>query len=263
MNGMEDDNYADSLAPTIRIGALEAAGTAGRKLVSVKPDAPLNVATTVMQLNDFSQLPVMQSERIVKGVVSWKSIAVRVLLGREREFVRQCMDPPEIIDIATPLLDAVGVIQRRDYVLVRDKTNKITGIVTASDIAQQFAQLSTPFLLVGEIERQLRRLLIRGKFTPEQLRASQNPQSASPKPIEGPEDLTFGDYVQLLRKKENWDCLGLSGIDRDEFVDRLDDVREIRNEVMHFSLDVLPPGTIQKLEGFVGFFRNLARIGAI
>ena len=261
MNGMEDDNYADSLAPTIRIGALEAAGTAGRKLVSVKPDAPLNVATTVMQLNDFSQLPVMQSERIVKGVVSWKSIGARVLLGREREFVRQCMDPPQIIDIATPLLDAVDVIQRRDYVLVQDKTNKITGIVTASDIAQQFAQISSPFLLIGEIEGQMRRLLIRGKFTPKRLRASQNPESA--KPIESPADLTFGGYVQLLRKKENWDCLGLSGIDRDEFVDRLDEVREIRNEVMHFSLDDLPPETIKKLESFADFFRNLARIGAI
>ena len=85
MNGMEDDNYADSLAPTIRIEILDAAKSPP---VSVKPDDLLNVATTVMQLNDFSQLPVMQSERIVKGVVSWKSIAVRVLLEREREFVR-------------------------------------------------------------------------------------------------------------------------------------------------------------------------------
>ena len=98
---------------------------------------------------------------------------------------------------------------------------------------------------------------------PDQLSASQNPKSASPKPIEGPEDLTFGDYVQLLRKKENWDCLGLSGIDRDEFVDRLDEVGEIRNDVMHFSLDDLPQETIKKLEDFAGFFRNLARIGAI
>ena len=256
MNGMEDYSSGGGLPPTIRIEVLDAAKSPP---VSVKPDAPLNVATTIMQLNDFSQLPVMQSECEVEGVVSWKSIGTRVLLGREREFVCHCMDPAKVIDIDTPLFDAVNVIQRHDYVLVQDKTNKITGIVTASDIAQKFAQLSTPFLLVGEIERQLRRL-IPGKLTLEQLRASQNPGRAK---IEGPADLTLGGYVHLLRKKENWDCLGLNGIDRDEFVDRLDEVREIRNQVMHFSLDDLPPETIKKLESFAGFFRNLARIGAI
>ena len=253
----ENGDSTNAVDPTIRIGALEAAG---RKPVSVKPDDLLNVATTIMQLNDFSQLPVMQSERVVKGVVSWKSIAARVLLGREREFVRQCMDPAEVINIGTPLFDAVGGIQRHDYVLVQDETNKITGIVTASDIAQQFMQLSTPFLLVGEIEGQLRRLI--EKFTVEDLeRSSQN--SGSEKPIDGPTDLTFGDYVQLLGKEENWSRLGLSGIDRKKFVERLDDVRKIRNEVMHFSLDDLPPETIKKLESFADFFRNLARIGAI
>ena len=260
MNSMEDHDPGDGLPPTIRIEVLDAAKNPP---VSVKPDAPLNVATTIMQLNDFSQLPVMQSEYEVEGVVSWKSIGARVLLEREREFVCQCMDPAKVIDIDTPLFDAVNVIQRHDYVLVQDKTNKIMGIVTASDIAQQFAQLSTPFLLVGEIERQLRRLIL-GKFTTEQLRASQNPGSA--KLIEGPSDLTLGGYVHLLRKKENWDCLGLSGIDRKKFVERLNEVRKIRNEVMHFSLDDMPPETIKKikkLESFADFFRNLARIGAI
>ena len=108
-------------------------------------------AVTIMQLNDFSQLPVMTNERSVKGVVSWKSITARTSLGQPSESVRQCMDPEQVIDISTPLLDAVEVIQRHDYVLVKDSTNRITGIVTASDIAQQFSQLSSPFLLIGEI----------------------------------------------------------------------------------------------------------------
>ena len=253
----ENGDSANAADPTIRIGALTAAG---RKPVSVKRDDPLNVATTIMQFNDFSQLPVMQSEYEVKGVVSWKSIAARVLLGREHESVRQCMVPAEIIDSDKSLFEAVGIIQRHDYVLVQDN-NKIMGIVTASDIAQQFAQLSTPFLLVGEIEGQVRRLIHHGEFTSDQLSASQNPKSANPKPIEGPEDLTFGDYVQLLGKEENWSRLGLSCIDRKKFVKRLDEVREIRNDVMHFSLDDLPQETIKKLEDFAGFFRNLVRIG--
>lgn len=256
MNGMEDVNSDGGLSPTIRIEILDAAKS---ELISVKPDAPLNVATTIMQLKDFSQLPVMQNERDVKGVVSWKSISARILFGRDCEFVRHCMDPAQIIDIATPLLDAVDIIQRHDYVLVRDKTKTITGIITASDVAQEFMQLTTQFLLIREIEGRLRHL-IKGKFAAEQLSASQKVGSA--KPIEGPTDMTFGGYIRLLQKEEHWNRLGLS-IDRKEFLKRLDSVREIRNEVMHFDPEGLDAEQKRKLEEFAKFFRYLESIGAV
>ena len=67
--GLESSD--ESVDPTVRIGTLEAAN---RKPTSVKPDNPLKVATTLMQLSDFSQLPVMTGEYNVKGVISWKSI---------------------------------------------------------------------------------------------------------------------------------------------------------------------------------------------
>lgn len=244
--------------PTIRIEILDAAN---KKPVSVKPGDSISVATTIMQLNDFSQLPVMQNERTVKGVVSWKSIVARTSMGQPSEFVRECMDPAEIIDISTPLLDAMEVIQRHDYVLVEDRTKKITGIVTASDIAQQFSQLSTPFLLIGEIEGRLRRL-IHGKFTLEELRcASSNGQGG--KSIQGPADLTFGGYVRLLEKEEHWNRLELSGIDRKELVERLDAARKIRNDVMHFNPEGLDVHQQGELEGIAKFFRYLGDMGAI
>ena len=174
---VEDDSSGGSPDPTIRIGILPAANNAP---VSVKPDDSVIRAVTIMQLNDFSQLPAMQNERTVKGVVSWKSIAVRTSLGLPSKFVRQCMDTAEVIDISTPLLDAVEVIQRHGYVLVKGAANKITGIVTASDIAQEFSKLSSPFLLVGEIEGRLRRLL-HGKFTLEQLNSVSQSTERFPK----------------------------------------------------------------------------------
>ena len=54
--------------PTLRIRALDAAHN---KPKSVKPDQHLVAATTVMQLYNFSQMPVMTSQRDVKGIVSW------------------------------------------------------------------------------------------------------------------------------------------------------------------------------------------------
>jgi CBS domain-containing protein len=38
--------------------------------LNVHPDSPLSAATTIMQLHDFSQLPVLANERTVRGIIS-------------------------------------------------------------------------------------------------------------------------------------------------------------------------------------------------
>ena len=71
---------------TQRIASLPSANlnaVDGTKLATVPPDKPLSTATTIMQLNDFSQLPVMPGGDIrnVKGIISWKSIGARMVLN--------------------------------------------------------------------------------------------------------------------------------------------------------------------------------------
>ena len=75
------------------------------------------------------------------------------------ELVRECMGPAREIESKAPLFEAVGVISEHGYVLVRGQDRTITGIVTASDVVDQFEQIARPFLLVGEIEEYLRRLI--------------------------------------------------------------------------------------------------------
>ena len=242
--------------PTNRIGSLEAANN---KPTSVQPDNPLHVATTKMQMYDYSQLPVMEGEYKVAGIVTWKSIGERLLLGRKCERVRDCMDPAEELPVTTPLFDAIPSIAEHGYVLVRGADNTVTGIVTASDLSLQFMQLTGPFLFIGEIEGYLRHL-IHGRFTLEQLReASLSEEGPS---IEGSGDLTLGAYARLLGDKDNWKRLDLN-IDRAEFVRQLDEVRQIRNGVMHFNPDGLSEDETRKLRDIARFFGNLARMGAI
>ena len=57
--------------PTFKIGSLPAAN---KTLIVVNQDDQLSRAITLMLEHDFSQLPVMQGERDVKGMVTWKSI---------------------------------------------------------------------------------------------------------------------------------------------------------------------------------------------
>jgi hypothetical protein len=91
-----------SIDPTNRLGRLE---SANRVPISVKPDATLQKAVTLMLTNDFSQLPVMSGEREVKGIVSWKTIGSRLALKRDCPFVRDCMEPAHVLPIDDSLFN--------------------------------------------------------------------------------------------------------------------------------------------------------------
>jgi len=248
---------AGSISATYRIDGLE---SANRKPLSVKPDSLLAEATTLMLTNDFSQLPVMTTEREVKGMVSWKSIGSRLTLGKGCAVVRECMDQAQIINAETSLFEAIDIIAQHDYVLIQAQDRTICGIVTASDLSQQFRDLAEPFLLIGEIENFVRRL-IHGKFSKKELMEAADPSDAD-RTVEGVADLTFGEYVRLLDKEENWNRLRLP-VDRRHLISRLNRVREIRNDVMHFDPQGVDPAALQELQKFARFLQELRRLGVL
>ena len=233
--------------PTVRIDVLAAAHNPP---LSVKRDDPLSKATTMMRIEDYSQLPVMPNEHTVKGVVSWNSIGEAHAQGKTPTTVRECMVDGYVVDIRTPLADATDLIYEHDFVLVR-KDGQITGIVTAVDLAKQFKQLTHPFLLIGEIEHHLRNL-VRGRFSTKELVTA----SGGEEGVRGPDDLTFGGYTRLLQPADAWDRLEVEA-DRSVFLDRLESVRQIRNDVMHFSPDARDQSETRQLECVARFCRKL------
>ena len=66
--------------PTYRVSMIPAANCKPR---SVKPDNRLEEATTIMQMNAYSRLPVMKNERDVAGILTWESIGTRLALKRD------------------------------------------------------------------------------------------------------------------------------------------------------------------------------------
>jgi len=170
------------------------------------------------------------------------------------------MEPAQIVSIEESLFSAIQIIAVHDYVLVRASDQQISGIITASDFNEQFRKLAEPFLLIGEIENGIRRML-HGKFTVADLKAACGPDG-DPEKIEAVADLNFGDYIQLIQEERHWRRLQLE-IDRVEFIKHLDKIREIRNDVMHFDPEGLESGDLTTLTEFAQFLKRLRDVGAM
>lgn len=241
--------------PTYRIGKLPAANTT---LVSVKPEGTLQEATSLMLSKDFSQLPVMQSEFQVKGVISWRSIGTRTALGAGGTHAKDFMEEAVVVSSDASLFAVIDTIVSKEYALVKSQsTGKITGIITTTDLSLQFRQLAEPFLLLGEIENHIRALLD-GVYTLPELKAAVDPDDAS-RSIESVADLTFGEYLRLLEKPAHWEKLKLA-LERTVFVAELDRIREIRNDVMHFDPDPLAEQELSALRSFSKFLQTVTTV---
>lgn len=236
--------------PSYYISKLSAAN---QGVVSVNPNDSLSCVITKMMIHDYSQLPVMTSERSVHGMISWRSLGVHLSLKREGTEARHAMQPPEIVRHDVSIFDVIGIVAQHDYVLVRDATSKIAGIVTATDLSEQFRSLTEPFLLLSEIENHIRNL-IGANFSQADLVSVRDP--ADSREVQGVADLTFGEYVRLIEEPSRWERLGL-GIDRATFCERLEFIRKVRNDVMHFDPDGIQSDQLRGLREFSRALRLL------
>lgn len=246
-----DPPYAD---PTYRISKLEAAN---RPLLTVTPNARLEEAVTKMMQHGYSQLPVMTSERDVKGVISWSSIGQNLALGAANGSVQDLMDEAYEIRAELSLFQALPIIEQHNYVLVRGRDKRISGIITASDLSRQFSQLSEPFLLLSEIENHVR-ILIGTRFSGAELtevRAPDDPQ----RQVENVAHLTMGECIRLVENPDRWTRMELR-VDRAEFCKQLGLVRDIRNDVMHFDPDGITAEQLEVLQGSARFLQRLVAL---
>jgi predicted transcriptional regulator len=243
--------------PSYRISKLAAANSG---VTSIKRDASLSEAATLMMARDFSQLPVMTGERDVQGIISWKSIGSRLALGYGADVVTKLMERAHEVRADISIFEAISLIVQHDYVLVRGEHNKITGIVTASDLSLQFRTLTEPFLLLNEIENLIRNM-IGERFTPAELSAACELDTDTDREVDSVADLTFGEYIRLLENPKRWDRLKLA-VDRVIFCKDLDRVRRIRNDVVHFDPDGITTEDLDMLRHMTRFLKQLEAMRA-
>jgi CBS domain-containing protein len=248
--GLVETSIVPPMDPVARISSIPAAN---RGVMSVLLTDSIATAATCMMFEGYSQLAIMQGEREVRGMISWESIAKRSLSSPAPKLVSDCRVDAQVIDADGSLFDALPTIEKFGYVLVRSKERKITGIVTATDLSAELGRLSYAFMSIRTIE-----VLVRTKLHPyivaedlESLEVHSRARLES-----DPALLTFGENVSLLERPEIWSRLSVN-LDKKEFIKRLLEVRDIRNDVMHFDPDPLSPTQRRSLEQMEEFLRQV------
>ena len=246
----EDDRLApedDGLSIGLSIGRLPSAMGG---VCAVNPNASVEEAITQMLLNDYSQLAVM-SGRSFKGAVTWRSIAQARNRNNDAGLADAIIES-DPIPYDRELIDVIPTLYTSDFVFVLDQSRAVRGIVTAADVMKAYETLARPFFLIGELDQLLRRLISQTFELDEVIAACAREGGDSA--IESFDDLTFGHYQQVLENPAMWRKLDWP-LDRGIFRDRLEEIRKIRNDVMHFNADA-PVDVVGKVRGVIRLVRE-------
>lgn len=203
------------------------------ELVVAKPNDQIGKIKTLMIVNDYSQIPVIDGKNLL-GSVTWKSLANNQKLTDCDEARKAISTGGHVADSSDDLFDLVPLIIDDEFIYYRDKKNFIVGVVTASDLAHTFQSSTGPFLRIGEIENRLRMLI--DKLPLPQLKAKADPAITRKDGINSARDLTFGEYIRALEDKAIWAQLEIP-FDRIICIETLNAVKDVRNDIMHFKND--------------------------
>lgn len=253
---LKKPKYSDAIP---RIGIIKSSDLNSEKdgilkLIYVRKETQLQEAISLMLLNNFSQIPILSSKKDVYGLISWKSVGRALALGKNCKTVVDCYESVETINYDEPLFKAVKIVLEKEVVLVRDFKNEISGIVTATDIAQQFLILSEPFLLIEQIENFIR-IILKDKLTYDDINKVLD-LSKIEKEIKHLSDLTFGHYVRIFENENLFNKIELK-IDRVMLQKMLIHVNTVRNEVMHFSPEEMAEEDLIILRRTQGFLQQV------
>lgn len=250
--------------------------SATSKPETVSPDTDLVTAITKMLSHGVCSLPVVTTPKTIKGYISWESIAYVYYQGKTPSNVSECMRTDFVVlSSETPILDAIKSIDKNGFILVKDTQETLCGSGTILDIWEELGKVTEPFMIIEEIEKNIRHLLSKS-FLPEEIKniiertKEQNKVSevqaqnnckddSSTVNCDILDDLTFGDYIRIIADETNWEKINITA-NRQEVVLTLEKVRSIRNSIMHFDPDGSNPEDYKILKQASRFIARLREL---
>ena len=222
---------------------------AGQELLTVSPEMTAREALRIMRDRGYSQLPVREGEALL-GIFSFRGFALEVeRIGRPNTDVGELPveeflshEEPTYARLTDEFRGLIDELDRRDSVIVSGPDN-LVAIVTPMDVLRYLYSVANAFVLLEEIELALRALIIAATGEGARLQtcianalSSKYQENGLPETVE---EMTFDDYIGLLRDGRNWEQFRpVFGGTRERLRGRLEPVRDLRNEIFHFRREL-------------------------
>jgi CBS domain-containing protein len=212
-------------------------------LCCIKANQTIREALHLMIQHDYSQLPVIDDAGELAGLVSSEEISRRLYHAR---------DPISWLDLTVDhcWVTAVSFGSDQDifealnrlkdiYAIVIVDNGRPTGILTNYDLAHFFDDLTGDMLIVEDIETSLRELVMSVHTTEEALNVALAEEFGQERDQPGVpkkkwDDLSFGNLMYLIKGRTTWPRLEPILRPLELFWGYMDQVRELRNQLMHF-----------------------------
>ena len=224
-------------------------------------DMPAHEAVEMMFDNKFSQVPVVDSSNRIIGVISWRSFGKRLAdlkgLGGGASPVElpvaEFMEAPVFVD-PEAWIDTQTDWSNFDYVLV-GTPEKLLGVLSITDIVCRFNSFSEVFVLLYEIECELRGLIrdiCKGSL-PSLTKSLSFPQGH--RAPDNVEDIGFSDYKWFICSKANWAVFNrVFGTSRELLESDFDEVISLRSKILSLNIEI-QPRDIDRLRRFLSKIR--------
>lgn len=219
-----------------------------QELLMFPPEKPVIEALTVMLKGNFAQIPVVQGNEVL-GVFSYRSFIEKLmkLPAKEKEPlhlpVEDFLEDIKFAQITDELAALFDEFDLKDAVLIGSE-DRLQGIITTIDVLRYFYQVASPFVLFGEIELAIRELIRASldendfkKCINKSLRKHyEDTKRSMPSCLE---EMTFHDYVMLLRYQDTWDKFkSVFGGSSNTTYARLSRLPDLRNDIFHFRREI-------------------------
>jgi CBS domain-containing protein len=218
-----------------------------QQLQILPADTPVQSALDLMKHKGFSQVPITEGREII-GVFSFRSFSLGVLRFEDERTnvlkltVADFLEDIPFRSVNDPFDDVIDDVEEHDAVLV-GSPEELTAIVTAMDILRYLYGVTSPFVVIAEVELAVRALMTWSASTVQLQDCIKKSLSQRYQPDDlpkGVDDLTFSDYASVMGYDENWKThfKDTFGSTRADVRAKLERVAEIRNFLFHFRREI-------------------------
>lgn len=218
------------------------------KLITVTKDSKIRDALAIMLENDYSQLPVVDEDGNLTGIITEQSILSFYFhleeLSLLNEDVDHCQTKAVTISGESDIFDALDLLQKTYAIVVLEELKPV-GILTDYDTTNFFRKLSEGLILVQDIETTLKNYIENIFSSIDELdtaliRTFKADDQDDTRPSRAYDDLTLWDIILLIVTKGNWEFFEPYLQPKHVFHKLMNKVRLIRNQLAHFRGQLEP-----------------------